>query len=116
MLIKYRLSAAIVAAALGLAASAYSASAGSDPDKVSVTVKLADLNLGAHSGAQAAFRRIRFAAQSICGEQPAPMELGVGQQYRQCVDTAVRGAVERLGNPIVAAIGHVGSGATFASR
>jgi UrcA family protein len=112
---KYVLSALTALAALGFAASV-NASPRNDSETVSVTISLADLDLSSHAGAQVAFSRIKSAARSVCGEAASPME-GFYGAYRQCVIGATDSAVERLGNPIVAAMnGGQGQSTTLASR
>jgi UrcA family protein len=103
-------------AALGLSASVQAAPVGGDPDSVSVTVKLGDLDLGGQAGAVAAYYRIKTAAGSICGQAPSPVDLNGGQQYRQCMNATIDRAVQSLGNPIVAAYSHGASKASLASR
>lgn len=111
---KYVLSALTALAALGFAASVNAAP--NDPDSVSVTIQLADLDLSSNAGAQVAFSRIKSAAKAVCGEAASPRE-GLFGPYRQCVQGATDRAVDRLGNPIVAAMnGHGGQPTTLASR
>lgn len=73
-------------------------------DTVSVPVSLAQLDLSTSDGAGVALHRIRAAARMICGEPPAIIDLNASHQYRACTSSAVNGAVDRLGNPIVAAL------------
>jgi UrcA family protein len=103
-------------ASMGLVANAQAAPTSADPDSMSVTVKLGDLDLGGQPGAATAYRRIKTAAGSICGEAPPPADFNGSDQYRRCMSATIDGAVLTLGNPAVAAYSHGVNGASLASR
>jgi len=87
----------IAAAVLGtLAAGFAGVSAAADPSEVrSVTVHYADLNLSSPQGAAALYRRIKWAAQDVCGWNDDLLEMDVDAQ--PCVDKAIADAVTRVG-------------------
>ena len=93
-------------AAIGYIALAQSAGAQGptiDPDRVSVMVSYADLNLESAAGAATMLRRVDHAAQTICGPEPSDRLQGM-KQYRGCVREIVDSAVSRLGSPTVTAL------------
>lgn len=75
-----------------------------DPDVISVRVSLADLNLAGKPGAAVALRRIRKAAETICGDKPMVIELARVELYDDCARAAVGRAVASLDNPTVTAL------------
>ena len=95
----------LVAAVVAGAATASSVAAQTLPgDPVSVTVKVGDLDLGGDDGARIALRRIRAAAEWVCGEAPYAFDLPRYALYRNCVSGAVKAAVETLAAPRVTAL------------
>jgi UrcA family protein len=64
-------------------------------ESVSIKVKYSDLDLGTTAGAKTLLRRIRGAAEEICG---------VDGINRPCVEDTVNGAVARLNSPVVTAL------------
>lgn len=92
-------------AAFAVAATAQAAPAPSRAsDDGAVVVSVTDLDLGQPAGAQAALRRIRHAADTVCGGAPHPAELDRGSLYRACMSDAVGDAVAALGAPLVTAL------------
>jgi UrcA family protein len=89
---------------VAFAGGALPAQAAPDPDKVSVTVGLGDLNLGDEAGAAVALHRIHKAAQSICGETPDARDLYRVATYRDCMTASMGPAVASLNNPAVTAL------------
>jgi UrcA family protein len=75
-----------------------------DPDAITVRVSLADLNLAGEPGAAIALRRIDAAAKSICGDEPAIVELGRMALYSACMRSTVGRAVDTLNSPVVTAL------------
>jgi UrcA family protein len=98
----------------GLAGNALAGSAGSDPDRVSVSVGVGDLNLAAEPGAATALYRIHSAARSICGAAPDARDLGRTADYRDCMTAAIAPAVASLNSPLVTSLysGRAGQPAT----
>jgi UrcA family protein len=95
----------IAAAVLGtLAAGFAGVSAAADDSEVpSETVHYADLNLSSPQGAAALYRRIKLAAQNVCGwndDDPLVMQV----HARPCVDKAIADAVTRVGRLELTAI------------
>ena len=89
--------------ALGFAAASQSAFAQSD-DTVSVKVSFADLNPSTDAGAKVMLRRIRNAANSICGPAPTnPIDRMMGP-YDTCIKETVSQAVSQLNSPLVTAL------------
>ena len=91
---------------LGFAATTHAAptsDGSSDPSAVSVNVSVADLNLSSPAGAKIVLRRIRGAAQTICGSEP-DMRTGRFAIYQACVKTTVDTTVASLGSPMVTAL------------
>jgi UrcA family protein len=75
-----------------------------DPDVVSITVFIGDLNLRSQAGARIALRRIERAATSTCGGEPDIRRLDRWVIYRECMHSAVDQAVASLDSPIVTAL------------
>jgi UrcA family protein len=91
------------AAVLGtLAAGFAGVSAAADNSEVrSETVHYADLNLSSPQGAAALYRRIKWAAQDVCGWNDNLLEM---QAAQPCVDKAIADAVTRVGRLELTAI------------
>jgi UrcA family protein len=94
----------IAAAVLGaLAAGFAEVSAAADDSEVrSETVHFADLNLSTPQGATALYRRIKWAAEDVCGWNDDLLEMQVHAQ--PCVDEAIADAVTRVGRVELTAI------------
>jgi len=92
-----------VIAALAFPAAAGVHPAKDQPDALSTTVPLSDLNLDRIAGADLALARIQRAARDVCGEAPAPRELSKRGRYRACVAAATDTAVVTLDAPLVTA-------------
>jgi UrcA family protein len=92
-----------IAALLAAAVTAGANAAQPDPDAVTVRVPVADLNLATQQGAAVALRRIRRAAGSICGEQPAAVDLKRRALYDSCMRSTVSKVIASLNNPLVTA-------------
>jgi UrcA family protein len=95
-------------ASLGVAATVHAASvAPSNPDTISVSVPVADLDFSSPSGAAILLSRVHTAAASICGDAPDIREAARFGLYQSCVKAAVDQTVARLDNPVVTAMnGH----------
>lgn len=92
-------------AALAIAAAAQPAAAWEPPPDVTVSTKIAlgDLNLDTRADAKTLLRRIRRAAESLCG--PIADDLFDNRwQYSRCVIGATDRAVAGLDNPTVTAL------------
>ena len=87
-----------------LAAAASVTAATSAPDDVpSVTVRYADLDLTTEEGAQALYRRIRFAAQAVCPPADS-LDLARLALTRSCQEQAIARAVQAVSSPRLAAV------------
>jgi UrcA family protein len=94
-------------AVLGCAAQAQAAPvsvASDDPSVLSVTVSVADLNLGARAGAKTALQRIHAAAKTVCGEEPDIGAIERMALYGACIRTSTDRAVASLDSPIATAM------------
>lgn len=68
------------------------------PDVNSVVVRYGDLDLDSQAGIARLHKRIRNAAESVCG----PLEtriLGLREAYESCVDAALTDGIAAVGNP-----------------
>jgi UrcA family protein len=110
MTCKTILSALALVAALGSAAGVHAAPA-NDPDTVSVSVSITGLNPASLAGAQGVLRRIRTAADGLCGGAPDPRDLDRGATYQACMTETVNRAVASLDLPMVSALNAGGSAA-----
>jgi UrcA family protein len=67
----------------------------------SVTVRFADLDTNNAQGAAALYRRIRFAAESVCGDLGSVRAVSLLARYRACVHATIADAVARVNRPTV---------------
>jgi UrcA family protein len=86
---------------LGAATPVWSAS---DPDQITIKVKVSDLNLDNESGARAALGRIRVASYVICGEQPSAKLIQETRLFRACMHRTVGQAVAMANRPVLSAL------------
>ena len=98
-----RLARAGIAAAVALCSCliANGASAG-QPQRVSVTVSFADLDLSKPAGAQTLYKRIRAAARRVCG--PVDAHIAVRRSSGECLGTAIADAVAQVDRPSLTAL------------
>lgn len=82
----------------------------------SVTVKYGDLNIGAQAGAQVLLRRIESAANTACGGPPDIRQLNQWASFEACRKSAVARAVVAIDSPMLTAVAHRRSLASFAAR
>jgi UrcA family protein len=85
-----------VALALTLGALAPNAWAAESSDPRSVTVHYGDLNLSSGEGVETLHRRIKAAAQQVCGDGYQPGDIARASVYRSCVNTAAEKALEKV--------------------
>jgi UrcA family protein len=85
---------------LPIAALALSGIAGAAvrPDVASVVVRYGDLNLNSHAGVAGLHKRLRNAAESVCGNLNSRL-LGLNDAYNTCVAESLEHGVEAVGNP-----------------
>lgn len=95
---------AAVASLSMLGAAATPVWAASDPDQVTIRVKVGDLNLDTESGAQVALSRIRNASYFVCGEEPSARSLQEAMLYRACMNRTVGQAVAMANKPVLTAL------------
>jgi UrcA family protein len=89
-------------AAAALASSAAAAQA-AEPERLSVPVKVGDLNLRSEDGARVALNRIHRAAATICGETDSK-QLARQAMIDACVRDAVNTTVAQAHSPALAAL------------
>jgi UrcA family protein len=102
----------IATAALLFAALAAGAQAADVPQ---VHVKYADLNLNTAAGANVLYRRIRGAADQVCGVS-STRELARLEQAKTCAAHAVADAVAAVNVPALTSIYQVNMGRTAVTR
>ncbi len=85
-------------------ATAHAAPSAPAADTASVKVQTADLDLNTQAGAAVALRRIRAAANEVCGGQPDIGDLQPYADYRACMKATVDRTVAAIGNPTLAAL------------
>lgn len=93
--------AACTATATGFAALQATAADGGDIPKV--TVRFGDLDLSRPDGATALYRRIRTAAEQVCGLYDGG-DLGPRFRMHSCMQRAIAEAVTRVNNPELYAV------------
>ena len=64
-----------------------------------ITVRFDDLNLEQPRGVAALYRRLRLAAEQVCGEPRLPGEPFISAAWRACVAQAVERAVVAVDRP-----------------
>jgi UrcA family protein len=82
----------------------------------SVSVKYRDLNIGSPAGARVLLKRIEAAATTACGGAPDIRELDRWASVEACRRSAVARAVAAVDSPMLTAMAHRGSPASFAAR
>ncbi len=75
--------------------------AGEDVSRI--TVRFDDLNLEQPRGVTVLYRRLRHAAEHVCGEPERPGEATVSADWRACVAQAVDRAVVTVDRPALTA-------------
>lgn len=81
-----------------------------EPQFLKTTVKYADLNLATSQGAEALYRRIRWAAERVCS--PADVkDLGALTSRKDCIEKAMAEAVTDVGSPTLTAVYEANQGA-----
>ncbi len=68
-----------------------------------ITVRFGDLNLDQPAGAAALYRRIRFAAEHVCGDPLPPGSAIPSQVWRSCVAQAIERSVIAVDRPALTA-------------
>lgn len=87
-------------AALAFPAAAEPHAANIDPEFLQVIVSYADLDLNRPAGADVMIARVRRAAQSVCRDDLFRGHTRV-RQIRQCVRSAMTGALAQVDAPLV---------------
>ena len=64
-----------------------------------ITIHFGDLNIDQTAGAAVLYRRIRNAAERVCGEPQLPGSHVVSPSWRRCVAQAIDGAVVAVDRP-----------------
>lgn len=60
-------------------------------------VRFADLNLNTDAGAKVLLRRIRMAAEQVCGD-PHTRQMEIAQAVHACMNDAIAGGVRQVNN------------------
>jgi UrcA family protein len=68
-----------------------------------ITVRFGDLNLEQPQGVAVLYRRVRLAAEDVCGEPQRPGEAIMSADWRACVAQAVERAVIAVDRPALTA-------------
>ena len=68
-----------------------------------ITVHFGDLNIDQTTGAVVLYRRIRHAAERVCGEREVPGSRVVSLDWRRCVADSIDRAVASLDRPALTA-------------
>jgi len=68
-----------------------------------ITIRFYDLNLDQPAGVATLYRRIKFAAQEVCGDPKPPGTVVVSSRWRDCVAASVDRAVVAVDRPSVTA-------------
>ena len=95
----------LIKAVLLLLAGAWQCSALAAPatpaarDTEQLTVYFGDLNIDQTAGAAVLYRRIKHAAERVCGEPHLPDSHMVSASWRKCVAQAIDGAVVAVDRP-----------------
>jgi UrcA family protein len=93
----------LCAFAAALLCATWASAAAAQGKPLSVTVKYRDLDLKSPAGAQRLLRRIKFAAEHVCGEAMI-VDLAQRDDLRRCRDEAVERAVRDADIPTLSAI------------
>jgi|SRR5271169_2430515 len=67
------------------------------------TVRFGDLNIDTPAGAAALYRRIRHAAQGVCGDPQPPASHMTSPSWRNCVAQSIDRAVAAVDRPALTA-------------
>jgi UrcA family protein len=82
----------------------------------SVSVRYRNVDVGSPAGAQVLLKRIEAAANTACGGAPDTRQLNQWASFEACRRSAVARAVVAVDSPMLTAIAHSGSPASFAAR
>jgi UrcA family protein len=105
-----RLKSVLLAVAGGLAVAAAGAAVASPQGDVPTdVVHYTQASLATDSGARAVYQRIAHAAARVCENQHVGDSRLPSHAEMQCREHAIEGAVEKIHNPRLAAVAHVGS-------
>ncbi len=69
-----------------------------------VTVSYDDLNLANPAGLDSLYRRIRFAANDVCGVENMRVSLDVVRKNRECVAGSIESAIGQIGDARLTAL------------
>ncbi len=64
----------------------------------SVEVSYTDLDLADPASASTLYARLRMAARKVCGHRPPPLGISAAKEYRDCYESALTKAVNRVDN------------------
>jgi UrcA family protein len=90
--------------AVTLALGATTAASAAPAERISQSVRVADLNLQSTAGAQVALQRLRQAARTICGGETGSRDLKRQILFEACVRDAVNTTVASAHIPMLATL------------
>ena len=64
----------------------------------SIEVNYSDLDLADPAGASTLYARLKMAARMVCGYRPPPLGISAAREYRDCYESALTKAVNRVNN------------------
>lgn len=79
------------------------ACAGAAYEPRSKIVRFSDLDMNSTRGIEVLLSRIKFAAEDVCRDLDLRPDLASRHLYRDCVQSAMRSAVEKIDRPTLAA-------------
>jgi UrcA family protein len=88
----YRFTSSLIISTLGLISLAHAAQV---PDAPQMTVHFADLDLTKVDGAAVLYKRLRAAAETVCGLRE-DRDLATATAFKKCVQSALASAVMRV--------------------
>ena len=94
----------IAVAAIGLSGTTFAQSSNTE---MSVKIDTAHLDTSRKEGAEILYRKIKHAAEKICGDSSSRLPLGVARKMRACKKEVVEKAVYKADMPMLIAV-HTG--------
>lgn len=86
-----------ISASIALSTTSIAGGTTTDTSRTAIHIRLADLDLTTSQGTAAAYKRIEFAAQSVCSSYDRA-DLPQRRIWRQCVNGSIDSAVAQAGD------------------
>ena len=86
-----------ISTSIAFSATSVAGDATPDTSRTAIHIRLADLDLTTSQGTAAAYKRISFAAQSVCSSYDGA-DLPQRRIWRQCVNGSIDSAVAQVGD------------------